>query len=332
MRSSARVWLGFLVASGSLWSCSFIDDFDKFHAAREADGQGDSGAGRNDAATPGGDARVVTDAADGSNTVVTDSGEPGVVDANVVVDGSVSVVDASNGGPGVCGDGNVCSDNDPCTVDGCDAAGATCTYRLIDADSDGFSPFVCRAGSGHMGGDCNDDNPMIAPTALEICDGIDNNCDSRREIDEGLVKLRCYPDLDGDGYPNLDGMGVLACQCPRTSIPVASPEDRSRHDCWDDPVTRGADVFPGQTDYFEDGYGPGGRPVRNYDYDCDGKVTPRLGPLPDACGGLLGLDCKAKVGYSKEVPTCGEGAEYTTCGMNGLNCSGMNETRKQSCR
>jgi hypothetical protein len=115
-------------------------------------------------------------------------------------------------------------------------------------------------------------------------------------------------------------------------VVVTEPRDRSKHDCWDDPVTRGSDVFPGQTDFFEEGYGPGDRQMRSFDYDCDGKLTPGLGPLPDTCGGLLGLDCKAKVGFSTEVPSCGEAAEYTTCGMTGFNCAGRTDTRKQSCR
>ncbi|HEU5179538.1 MAG TPA: MopE-related protein [Candidatus Polarisedimenticolia bacterium] len=52
-----------------------------------------------------------------------------------------------------------------------------------DADGDGMS--ICD-------GDCNDGNPAIHPGALEVCDGLDDDCDS--QIDEG------FPDGDGDGY------------------------------------------------------------------------------------------------------------------------------------
>jgi len=67
-----------------------------------------------------------------------------------------------------------CYDDDPCTQDSCDLDG-NCIHDLIsgcnDADLDGFQavPF---------GPDCDDSNPDINPSALEICDELDNNCDS----------------------------------------------------------------------------------------------------------------------------------------------------------
>jgi N-acetylneuraminic acid mutarotase len=53
------------------------------------------------------------------------------------------------------------------------------------------------------GGDCNDLNPGIKPGALEVCNGIDDNCDG--QIDEGLPKETAYRDADGDGFgdPNV---------------------------------------------------------------------------------------------------------------------------------
>src|SRR5262249_45382310 len=47
-------------------------------------------------------------------------------------------------------------------------------------------------GFATCGGDCNDANPAINPNAVEICDHIDENCNSN--LDEG------FPDADGDGW------------------------------------------------------------------------------------------------------------------------------------
>src|SRR4051812_42808425 len=43
--------------------------------------------------------------------------------------------------------------------------------------------------------DCNDSNASVYPDAVEICDGLDNNCNG--EIDESII---WYRDADGDGY------------------------------------------------------------------------------------------------------------------------------------
>lgn len=56
----------------------------------------------------------------------------------------------------------------------------------IDNDNDGYDTST----------DCNDDDPNINPGATEICDGIDQDCDT--VIDNGF-------DVDGDGYTTCAG-------------------------------------------------------------------------------------------------------------------------------
>ncbi len=49
-----------------------------------------------------------------------------------------------------------------------------CDAEVVDNDGDGFDNTQ----------DCNDDNPDINPGAMEVCDGLDNNCNG--QIDEGF--------------------------------------------------------------------------------------------------------------------------------------------------
>jgi hypothetical protein len=57
--------------------------------------------------------------------------------------------------------------------------GQTCT----DADGDGYG-VGCA-----LGADCNDNNASIKPGATEVCNGVDDDCDS--SIDEGLGSTSC---------------------------------------------------------------------------------------------------------------------------------------------
>ena len=101
------------------------------------------------------------------------------------------------------------------------------TAFYVDSDGDGFgNPSIvveaCETPDGFVtnGSDCDDSNELSYPSANEICDGLDNNCDD--EIDEGLNTI-FYADVDGDGFgdPNAeveaceirDGLSVLAEDC-----------------------------------------------------------------------------------------------------------------------
>ena len=45
-------------------------------------------------------------------------------------------------------------------------------------------PCDLRIGLSAVSGDCDDTNILISPSAVEICDEIDNDCNN--EIDEGV--------------------------------------------------------------------------------------------------------------------------------------------------
>ncbi|MBK9639425.1 MAG: putative metal-binding motif-containing protein [Bacteroidetes bacterium] len=104
--------------------------------------------------------------------------------------------------------------------DDCDGStdeGLTFLTYYVDADNDSYgdasatgvsscNPIV---GSVTNNGDCNDANAAINPSATEVCDGIDNNCNG--STDEGLTFLTYYVDADVDGYGDASATGVSSC-------------------------------------------------------------------------------------------------------------------------
>ncbi|MCB9671605.1 MAG: hypothetical protein H6736_14940 [Alphaproteobacteria bacterium] len=104
----------------------------------------------------------------------------------------------------VCGGGDedcdgLVDDSDPSVVDGIPA------WR--DADSDGFgggeSVLRCDLdGWSTEAGDCDDTADGIHPGAVEVCDGVDDDCDTLTDdADPDLVGgTLAYRDLDGDGF------------------------------------------------------------------------------------------------------------------------------------
>lgn len=58
----------------------------------------------------------------------------------------------------------------------------------VDGDLDGYTAEE---------GDCNDSDASIHPAAVEVCDGVDQNCNG--SVDEG-ISFAYYEDADGDGF------------------------------------------------------------------------------------------------------------------------------------
>lgn len=81
------------------------------------------------------------------------------------------------------------------------------TTYYFDLDEDGFGnllidTFACNLVTGYISDstDCNDSNILIFPTAAEICNTFDDNCNIT--IDEGLPEYTLYLDYDLDEYGN----------------------------------------------------------------------------------------------------------------------------------
>jgi uncharacterized membrane protein len=141
-------------------------------------------------------------------------------------------------------------------------------YYYCDDDNDGYidssvdgicvpsgcQPAGCQTAPGN---DCNDNNAAINPGAVEVCDGVDNNCNG--QIDEGLPVNTYYQDADGDGYGN-----------PLVTIQACMPYDgylTDSTDCNDYDAT----VYPGAIEVCD-----------GVDYNCDGQVDVNCQPLNNA--------------------------------------------------
>jgi len=67
---------------------------------------------------------------------------------------------------------------------------------LLDEDGDGFGSTPVLPGSRdceqltNKEGDCADDDPAVHPAASEVCDGVDNDCDT--EADEGVTSACAF--------------------------------------------------------------------------------------------------------------------------------------------
>jgi hypothetical protein len=110
----------------------------------------------------------------------------------------------------------------------------------VDSDGDGFFGDE----------DCNDNDAGTAPSAPEICDGVDNDCDGT--VDEGVMTIS-FLDADGDGYGDA-AEPVEACDIAEGTVSNAN-------DC-DDSA---ADIHPGATEVCD-----------GDDEDCDGLIDEDL--------------------------------------------------------
>jgi Putative metal-binding motif len=165
---------------------------------------------------------------------------------------------------------------------GCDAA-----WYYTDSDKDGAGAeqgrvFSCTPVADRIskGGDCNDQNPLINPAAVELCNSVDDDCDG--VPDDGLMPMLLVEDADGDGYGNRSGMSMIGCPPVANFAPT-----------FDDCNDRDANVHPGAAEV-----------VNGRDDNCnaqtDEAVTPAMPANPSA---PLGTAAPVDDGCAFAAPT-----------------------------
>jgi hypothetical protein len=168
-------------------------------------------------------------------------------------------------------------------------------YRDLDSDGYGNSTIILRAcsqptGYVSQGGDCNDSNPAINPAAVEICDGVDNDCDG--QTDEGGSPRAWYYDGDNDGYGDANGTPTMACTSPGQYYVL------NNADCDD---TNG-NIHPGA---IENCY-------NSVDDDCDNVVDEATIWYQDAdmdgygCPTIIATQCNKPYGTSANHDDCND--------------------------
>lgn len=242
---SCRVLTGYLVADGGAEDCDDANARVYLGAPEVCDGIDNNCYGGVDEAGP--DAShpsklyYVDDDGDGvgvTNLPTLEACAPPVGYATVSGDCDDDDSTRFPGAFDVCGDG---IDQD------CFGTDANCA----DLDGDGFCPGTALQCGLIAPGDCNDHDDAIWPSAVEVCNGLDDDCDGI--VDDGLTS-----DDDRDGFTKIGSCGGVAedCNDQIASIhPFPDPDAESNELCngLDDDCDGARDEGSGRDD-DNDGY------------------------------------------------------------------------------
>ena len=133
--------------------------------------------------------------------------------------------------------GSDCDDTDPTVYRGapepCNDIDNACDGGEEDADNDGHAPLAaaCVPSASFPRDDCDDSNPAVHGGRPEICDGIDNDCDT--SVDEPPAAASCSaPNTTSscvagacvrscaDGYADCNGLAADGCEVDTRTDPT----------------------------------------------------------------------------------------------------------------
>jgi hypothetical protein len=248
-------------------------DATTFHADSDADGFGDASATATACDAPTG---FVTDASDCDDADALTN--PGALET--------------------CGGGDENCDG---AVDEATATDAATFYA--DTDADGYGDVfdtsaACEAPAGYVADatDCDDLDPLTHPGSLEVCGGVDEDCDGTTDEDSAVDASTWYADADSDGFGDAGG-ATFSCTVPTGYVANATDCDDAR-----------AASFPGATEA-----------CNGTDDDCDGATDEsdaidRSTFYADADADGYGdaasttLSCSLPTGFTTDATDCDDAA------------------------
>ena len=198
----------------------------------------------------------------------------------------------------------------------------------VDDDGDGFSEYR---------GDCDDTNPDVYPRAIERCNGIDDDCDTKVDDDDIDVygQASWWVDGDGDGFGS-DLEEVYACEDP-TAMPTTPRLRRRRRTeprtVWyidadfdgygSDAVTRTACEQPGgyaaaadDCNDSDDSINPAADEICDeLDNDCDGDIDDDDSSIVDEENGVVFYEDADGDGYGVLSETTALGCAVAPSGF-----------------
>ena len=160
------------------------------------------------------------------------------------------------------------------------ATAVGCVELQADRDNDGWL----------AGDDCDDTDPRVHAEAVEVCDGVDNNCDGAVDESSAQDAGDWFLDRDGDGYGDASEEPVQACDRPPGMAARAGDCDDTR-----------ADRHPA-TEWYVDS-------------DGDQYGDP---------GGERRVDCWAPTGFSANASDCDDTSAATHPGAAEI-CNGIDD-------